>query len=150
MHLLSQIKGIELYISSILHRRRTWIRVVTMLRHIDLFALLIAAVQCSALGRGSAFFGTRTDSADTTGMPMERYIVVLHKTTSHDRIIELAKLLDSSIEGCKVYGYVEVAVKALTLELSNGALQEVRSHIMAPARRRIWARVCCVHSFMRS
>ena len=98
-----------------------------MLRDLVLFALLNAAVQCSAHGRRSAFFGTRTDSAGTTGMSAERYIAVLHKTTSHDRMIELAKLLDSSIKGCKVHGYVEVAVKALTLELSEGALQEVRS-----------------------
>ena len=122
-----------------------------MLHHIALFALLIAVVQCSALGRGSAFFGARTDSAGTTGMSTERYIAVLHKTTSHERIIELAELLDSSIEGCKVYGYVEVAVKALTLELSNGSLQEVRPHISwRQLGCRIWARVCCVHAFMRS
>ena len=97
-----------------------------MLRHIVLFALLNAVAHCSTLGRRSTFFRTRTDSVGTTGMSAERYIAVLHKTTSHDRIIELAKLLESSIEGCKVHGYVEVAVKALTLELSEEALQEVR------------------------
>ena len=100
--------------------------VVAMLRQV-VFALLIAAVICSALGRGSAFFGARTDLAGTNGTSTERYIAVLRKTISHDRIMELAKMLDSSIEGCKVYGYVEVAVKALTLELSDGALREVRS-----------------------
>ena len=59
--------------------------------------------------------------AETTG----RFIAVLKETTSHERLLEIVGLLKTSPYGCKILGYTETAVKAIVLELSEGALQKV-------------------------
>ena len=57
--------------------------------------------------------------APTTG----RYIAVLRDDTSHQRLLELVEILEK--DGCKVFGYMEVAVKAIVLDLSYSTLQKV-------------------------
>ena len=59
-------------------------------------------------------------SVKTTG----RYIAVLKESTSRERLVEIVEHLRDATGGCKVDGYME-AMKAITLQLSDGALQKV-------------------------
>ena len=60
--------------------------------------------------------------AETTG----RYIAVLQEDTSHQRLLEIVEYLRNFSDGCKVHGYIEVAMKAIILDLSYSALRKVR------------------------
>ena len=59
--------------------------------------------------------------AEKTG----RYIAVLRQDTSHERLLEMVQLLQNSSAGCAVHCYVEVAIKAIILDLTYDALQKV-------------------------
>lgn len=90
-----------------------------MSRQLLLLVLVVAATVCgvhclSPLIRAG-------DGDYTTG----RYIAVLEETTSHERQLEIVDQLEERTEGSKVHGYVETAVRAITLELSNEALEKV-------------------------
>ena len=67
--------------------------------------------------------------AETTG----RYIAVLQEDTSHQRLLEIVEFLRDLSDGCKVYGYIEVAMKAIILDLSDDALQKVSKYYYARA-----------------
>ena len=58
--------------------------------------------------------------ADSTG----HYIAVLKDDTTHERLLEVVNTLNA-IDGCVVHRYVEVALKAIVLEVSGAALEEV-------------------------
>ena len=58
--------------------------------------------------------------AATTG----RYIAVLKNSTSRERLVEIVEHFKNASDGCEVYGYM-AAMKAITLQLSDGALQKV-------------------------
>ena len=58
--------------------------------------------------------------AETTG----RYIAVLQDGTSHERLLEIVELL-RNYDNCKVYGYMEVTMGVIILELGDDVLQEV-------------------------
>jgi hypothetical protein len=53
-----------------------------------------------------------------------RYIAVFKDDTSHERLLEIVELLKTS-EGCVVHLHMEVALKAIVLNLSDDALQMV-------------------------
>ena len=53
-----------------------------------------------------------------------RYIAVFKDDTSHERLLEIVELLKKS-EGCVVHDYMEVALKAIVLDLSDDAQQKV-------------------------
>ena len=59
--------------------------------------------------------------AETTG----RYIAVLQEDTSHQRLLEIVEYLRNFSDGCKVHGYIEVAMKAVIMDLSDDALHMV-------------------------
>ena len=63
--------------------------------------------------------------AETTG----RYIAVLQDDTNHERLLEIVELL-RNYDDCTVYGYMEVAIKVILLELSDDVLQEVFMHTL--------------------
>ena len=90
-----------------------------MSRHFLLFALLVAAAVCGAHSLKPLI--RAPNDRQTTG----RYIAVLKETTSRERLLELVKVLNNTMEGCEVRGYVEVAVKAIIMELSDKALEKV-------------------------
>ena len=54
-----------------------------------------------------------------------RYIAVLEEDTSHARLLEIVQFLRNLPDGCVVYGYMEVATKAIVLDMSDSALQKV-------------------------
>ena len=90
-----------------------------MSRHFLLFALLVAAAVCGAQCLKPLIRAPNDEQA--TG----RYIAVLKETTSRERLLELVELLNNKVEGCEVRGYVELAVKAIIMELSDKALEKV-------------------------
>ena len=94
-----------------------------MSRHFLFFALLVAAAVCGAHCLKPLI--RAPNDGQTTG----RYIAVLKETTSRERLLELVELLNNTMEGCKVRGYVEVAVKAITMELSDEALEKVSCYL---------------------
>ena len=71
--------------------------------------------------------------AEKTG----RYIAVLRQDTCHARLLEIVELLENSSEGCVVYGYMEVAIKAIILDLTYDALQMVGLGSVLPGRPRV-------------
>ena len=58
--------------------------------------------------------------AEKTG----RYIAVLTEDTSHQRMMEIVEMLQR-ISDCQVHGYIEVAMKAIVLDLSEDTLKKV-------------------------
>ena len=87
--------------------------------------LLVTALSAATLLGSSGVCSMRPvirlpRDAETTG----RHIVVLKDDTSHQQLLELVDKLEK--EGCKVYSYMEVALKAIVLDLSYDALQKVR------------------------
>ena len=90
------------------------------LRSAILFVLLAAVCVCSVQCLKPVIRAPR--DAEKTG----RFIAVLKETTSHERLLEIVELLQTSPYGCKILGYTETAVKAIVLELSKDALQKVQ------------------------
>lgn len=90
-----------------------------MSRHFLFFVLLVVAAACGAHTLKPLI--RMPSDGQTTG----RYIAVLRETTSRERLLELVKLLNDTVEGCEVWGYVEVAVKAIIMELTDEALEKV-------------------------
>ena len=66
--------------------------------------------------------------AETTGS----YIAVLQEDTSRERLLEIVELLQACTKDVRVHGYVEVAMKAIILDLSNDALQQVYTRFALP------------------
>ena len=97
-----------------------------------LLLLLIAICACTV----------RCSQPDIRRVPRDaewtgHYIAVLRKDTSHERLLEIVDLLRNFTDGCKVYGYMETAIKAIVLGLSYDALQEVRNTRYFFARARV-------------
>ena len=90
------------------------------MRPLSLLAALFAVLLCarSVQGWRSAIRLPRDVSG--TG----RYIAVFKDDTSHERLLEIVELLKTS-EGCVVHLHMEVALKAIVLNLSDDALQMV-------------------------
>ena len=78
--------------------------------------------------------------AETTS----RYIAVLQEGTSHQRLLEIVEYLRNLSDGCKVHNYIEVAMKAVILDLSDDTLQKVKLIVCAPVT--LPRRVCMVES----
>ena len=90
-----------------------------MQRLLLLAALLVAFCACSLASLSPVICLPR--DVETTG----RYIAVLREDTSHQRLLEIVESLRNLSDGCKVLGYMAVAMKGIVLDLSLNALQQV-------------------------
>lgn len=85
-----------------------------------LSALSVAIFACSVHCMRPVFRLPR--DAETTG----RYIVVLKEDTSRHRFMEIVEMFQKFSNECKVYGYTEVTMKAIVVDISYNFLQKVR------------------------
>ena len=107
-----------------------------MSRHFLFFALLVAAAVCGAHCLKPLIRAPNDEQ--TTG----RYIAILKENTSRESLLDLVKLLKNTVEGCEVRGYVEVAVKAIIMELSDEALEKVSCDLSSEAVRQNCTNFC--------
>ena len=99
---------------------------ICMEMHRPLLLVALLAAFCACCVHCSRPVIRLPRDAETTG----RYIAVLQEDTSHQRLLEIVEFLRDLSDVCKVYGYIEVAMKAIILDLSDDALQKVTNYII--------------------